>query len=177
MDDRNAGEEGARSTTIALFPALAAYYDEGMASSAENILKASGLRRTPVRMGVLQVLASGHHPLDAAEIIGKLPNPIDRVTVYRTLNTFVAKKIVHRVRGEDRSWRYAAGAGDTHTHRQTAPEHQHPHFVCDDCGDVACLEEANIPQNFVKSMGVEKRYKVAYPEVTLHGSCPKCTKD
>lgn len=148
-----------------------------MPSPAEAILKANDLRRTPVRLGVLDVLAGGKHPLDAAEIIAKLPDHIDRVTVYRTLNTFVEKKIIHRVRGEDRSWRYAAGGGEGHAHKHAAPEHQHPHFVCDDCGEVECLEEANIPQNFVKTMGVQKQYRVAYPEVTLHGSCPKCTKD
>ena len=144
-----------------------------MPSPAEAILKAHNLRRTPVRLGVLDVLAGGKHPQDAAEIIGKLPSHIDRVTVYRTLNTFVEKKIIHRVRGEDRSWRYATGDADQHS-----PSHSHPHFVCDDCGEVECLETTSIPQDFVKSMSVEKQYRVDYPEVTLHGSCPKCaTKD
>jgi Fur family ferric uptake transcriptional regulator len=140
-----------------------------MPSPAESILKAHALRRTPVRLGVLDVLAGGTHPLDAAEIITKLPSHIDRVTVYRTLNTFVAKQIVHRVRGEDRSWRYAIGDAQQH-----AAKHSHPHFVCDDCGEVECLETTSIPRDFVKSMSVQKQYRVDYPEVTLHGSCPKC---
>jgi Fur family ferric uptake transcriptional regulator len=146
-----------------------------MASAAsvtpELVLKSSGLRRTPVRMGVLKVLAGGHRPLDAAEIIAKLPSDIDRVTVYRTLNTFVRKRLIHRVRGEDRSWRYAAGAQST---SPRAVKHQHPHFVCDDCGDVQCLSDSQIPGNFVKSMKIESDYRVDYPEVVLHGSCPKC---
>ncbi|HEV7300821.1 MAG TPA: Fur family transcriptional regulator [Tepidisphaeraceae bacterium] len=144
-----------------------------MPSPAEVILKAHDLRRTPVRLGVLDVLAGGKHPLDAAEIIGKLSSHIDRVTVYRTLNTFVDKKIIHRVRGEDRSWRYAIGDAAT---RQHAANHSHPHFVCDDCGEVECLDAAQIPTNFVQSMKVESDYRITYPEVTLHGSCPKCSK-
>lgn len=150
-----------------------------MSVRAESILKTHALRRTPVRLGVLDVLAGNRHPLDATEIISKLPSHIDRVTVYRTLNTFVDKKIVHRVRGEDRSWRYAAGepsgAGGL-KHGGGEASHHHAHFVCDDCGEVECLEDAAIPRNFVKSMGVERAYKVTYPEVTLHGSCPRCVE-
>jgi Fur family ferric uptake transcriptional regulator len=153
-----------------------------MSAEAEAILKTHALRRTPVRLGVLDVLAGNKHPLDANEIIGKLPSHIDRVTVYRTLNTFVEKKIVHRVRGEDRSWRYAAGeptgghGGRKGGGAGEGAGHHHAHFVCDDCGEVECLEDAEIPQNFVKSMGVERAYKVTYPEVTLHGSCPRCVE-
>lgn len=146
-----------------------------MTSPAETILKTHNLRKTPVRLGVLEVLATEKHPLDANDIIDKLPKHIDRVTVYRTLNTFVEKNIVHRVRGEDRSWRYAAGEPTGHgEHKQAG--HHHAHFVCDDCGEVECLEDTEIPQNFVKSMNVESAYRVKYPEVTLHGSCPKCVE-
>jgi Fur family ferric uptake transcriptional regulator len=136
----------------------------------EQMLKSHNLRRTPVRLGVLEVLAGGKHPLDATEIIAKLPATIDRVTVYRTLNTFVSKKMIHRVRGEDRSWRYAAGEPTT----TASAKHQHPHFVCDDCGEVECLDSAQIPGNFVKAMKIESDYRIDYSEVVLHGSCPKC---
>lgn len=128
----------------------------------------SKLRRTPVRAGVLEVLAKSARPLGAVEILEKLPPHTDAVTVYRTLNTFTKKNVIHRIRGEDRVWRYALGDPE-HT---TA--HQHPHFVCEDCGKVECLKDAAIPHDFVKSLGVGPRYKTNYPEVVLHGICPKC---
>jgi len=96
---------------------------------------------------------------------------VDTVTVYRTLHTFVRKKLVHRVRagGDDRSWLYAisdvAGA---------KVEHLHPHFVCDACGKVECLEDSKIPSSFVQSLGVIRGYQIRWPEVVLHGLCPKC---
>ncbi len=138
------------------------------AVDAEKLLKRSTLRRTPVRVGVLELLGAAHQPMDVPQILAKLPEKTDAVTVYRTLNTFTRKKLVHRVRGEDRSWRYALGDSGQ------ASEHRHPHFVCEDCGKVECLGDADIPASFVRSLGVAAKYHVRYPEVVLHGVCPKC---
>ena len=133
-------------------------------------LHKAGLRRTPVRGGVLEVLAKAARPLGAVEILDKLPPHTDAVTVYRTLNTFTAKSVIHRVRGEDRVWRYALGDPGAHA------MHHHPHFVCENCGRVECLKDAEIPADFVRTLRVGPKYTVAYPEVVLHGTCPKCAK-
>ena len=138
------------------------------ATDQDKLLKKTGLRRTPVRVGVLAVLGASHQPMDVPQILAKLPEKTDAVTVYRTLNTFTRKKLVHRVRGEDRGWRYALGNSGP------AAEHRHPHFVCEDCGKVECLGDADIPASFVRSLGVAPKYQVQYPEVVLHGLCPRC---
>jgi Fur family ferric uptake transcriptional regulator len=140
------------------------------ASVQDKLLTKAGLRRTPVRMGVLTLLAAAKSPLDVPQILAKLPDHTDAVTVYRTLNTFTRKKLVHRVRGEDRSWRYALGSTDA-----PQSEHRHPHFVCEHCGKVECLKDADIPASFTRALGVPPRYQVSYPEVVLHGVCPRCS--
>jgi len=133
-----------------------------------RILKRSKLRRTPVRAGVIEILGKAARPLGAVDILEKLPPHTDAVTVYRTLNTFTRKNVLHRVRGEDRVWRYALGDP-----RETTA-HQHPHFICETCGKVECLKSAEIPHDFVRSLGVQNAYRIHYPEVVLHGTCPKC---
>ncbi len=133
-----------------------------------RLLQQAKLRRTPVRAGVLDVLAKSARPLGAVEILEKLPPHTDAVTVYRTLNTYTEKGVAHRVRGEDRVWRYALG--DPHE----TSAHHHPHFVCEECGKVECLNEAEIPTSFIPSLGVGQRYAIRYPEVVLHGVCPRC---
>ncbi len=138
--------------------------------TSDKLLQKTGLRRTPVRVGVLDLLAGARQPMDVPQIVAKLPDHTDAVTVYRTLNTFTRKKLVHRVRGEDRGWRYALGSPGP------APEHRHPHFVCEDCGKVECLDDADIPGGFVRSLGVAAKYQVRYSEVVLHGLCPKCAE-
>lgn len=139
-------------------------------ASPSDILKRIGLRRTPVRLGVLKVLADATQPLGVQQVLELLPEHTDTVTVYRTLNTFTNKKVVHRVRGEDRTWRYAAGGSE----RTSTQPHAHPHFVCESCGTVECLEDSQIPTTFVRALKVADKYEVHYPEVTLHGVCPKC---
>jgi Fe2+ or Zn2+ uptake regulation protein len=135
-------------------------------ADALALLESAALRKTPVRVGVLEALAASAEPLDVLQLIEKLPEHTDAVTVYRTLNTFVTKKLVHRVRGGDRSWRYAMG-------RERKP-HGHPHFVCDTCGKVECLESSNVPKDLSKSMRVSGDYAINYTEVLVHGVCPGC---
>lgn len=135
----------------------------------EALLKASGLKRTPVRLGVLRVLVAADESMDVQDILKQLPSFTEPVTVYRTLNTLVTKKMVHRVRGEDRSWRYAVG-----DRTEATGEHQHAHFVCDHCGKVECIAHSKVPAKVFDKMIPGPGYKVEYPEVVLHGTCPKC---
>ena len=141
------------------------------APASDALLRQSGLRRTRVRVGVMEVLTRTRRPMSVPQILGKLGVGVDTVTVYRTLNTFARKRLVHRVRGEDRSWLYALGGDAPDAPR---PEHLHPHFVCDACGKVECLGAAEIPRTLVASLGVSPGYDVTYPEVVLHGTCPRC---
>jgi len=54
--------------------------------------------------------------------------------------------------------------------RSTSSEHgQHPHFVCGDCGAVACL-----PADSVALRGAAARNQVA--EVQLRGRCTGCAR-
>ena len=148
-------------------------HDPAQPAPAADVLRAAGLRRTPVRASVLEVLASARGPMAVPQIIEQLPEHTDAVTVYRTLNTFTRKRLVHRVHGEDRTWRYALSTGNGPGPKQPNA-HQHPHFVCDECGTVECLEDSAIPKTLVPSLHVGARYAVRYPEVVLHGLCPKC---
>jgi Fur family ferric uptake transcriptional regulator len=136
--------------------------------TVESLLRSAGLRRTPVRSAVLALLGKATGPLGVPDMLGKLPHGTDVVTVYRTLNTFTRKKLVHRIQAEDRSWRYALGATSIRT------EHRHPHFVCEKCQSVECLAGAEIPRTLHRSMGVRAAYSVSYSEVVLHGVCPRC---
>ena len=138
------------------------------AARLEARLKEARLRRTPMRLAILDVLIHSDEPLGAAQIQARLPAGTDLVTVYRTLRTFTEKSLAHRVRGEDQTWRYALGKPVDRA------RHRHPHFVCNDCGTVACMDEVAIPSRFVRSLHVGRQYEVSWPEVILHGLCPKC---
>lgn len=138
---------------------------------ADGVLGGAGLRRTPVRVGVLELLGHSASPLAVPQILERLPVGTDAVTVYRTLNTFMRKRLVHRVRGEDGTARYAIGG----TAAQPS-QHQHPHFVCQDCGRVECLSGSQVPGRLLRSLGIDGGYQITYAEVVLHGLCPRCRR-
>ena len=136
----------------------------------DDLLKQAGLRRTSVRVSVLKILAESGQPLGAPQILELLPPGIDRVTLYRTLNTLTDKKLLHRVRGDDQIWRYGLGEFDAHA------RHAHAHFVCDSCGTVECLSEQPVAPLARKNSRVRAGYRVDYSEVLVHGACPDCSK-
>lgn len=137
--------------------------------AAESLLRGVKLRRTPMRLALLEKLAAARRPLTVPQLLEQLPPPADAVTVYRTLNTFTGLRLVHRIRSEDRSWRYAIGSA----HVREA--HRHPHFVCEECGEVECLASSRIPATLVQSLKVARQYQVKFSEVLLHGLCPRCS--
>ncbi len=140
--------------------------------SIGDALRGAGLRRTPVRVAVLDAVTSSRAPLSAPGVIHRLGEETDPVTVYRTLNTLAEAKLLHRVRGEDGAWRYAAtSSGST---RDEHRDHPHAHFVCDSCGDVECLQRVPVPEQLVRSKDLGRRYDVTYAELVVHGVCPKC---
>jgi Fur family transcriptional regulator, ferric uptake regulator len=133
---------------------------------AIQILHAAGLRRTPVRTGVIELLAAASRPMAVPDLLGKLPRGTDVVTVYRTLNTLAKKKLARRVRGEDRSWLYELNS-------TRSDDHLHAHFVCDECGTVECLPEVEAPA-LPRGLKLARGYDVSKQELTLHGTCAKC---
>lgn len=139
--------------------------------SIGDALRGAGLRRTPVRVAVLGAVTSARAPLSAPLVIRRLGDDTDPVTVYRTLNTLAGHNLLHRVRGEDGAWRYAATSA---TPPGRHPEHPHAHFVCDSCGGVECLQRVPVPEQLVRPKDLGRRYDVTYAELVVHGVCPKC---
>ena len=67
---------------------------------------------------------------------------VDRVTVYRTLQTFVEKGIIHQVPTTDNSILYALCK---HNCEKGHHHDNHVHFVCNQCEATVCLDEVTVP--------------------------------
>jgi Fur family ferric uptake transcriptional regulator len=131
-------------------------------------LRETGLRCTAARMAVLDELTRSTGPLSHAEVtITVGPLGFDRATVYRNLVEMAEVGLLSRVDLGDHVWRFEL--------RSEGPEHasDHPHFVCTECGDVACLAGVQIS---IKPARGKKRH--AFGEVTevlLKGRCSQCS--
>lgn len=129
----------------------------------EGMLRTAKLKVTPVRLEILEYLTRMGRPLSHAEIQAVLPD-LDRVTLYRTLTSFVEADIAHQVQGIDGMWRFCA-----HTAAGGECPGNHPHFLCVDCGAMACLPGQRLPR-----VDVPEGCVVSGKQFVVYGKCPDC---
>lgn len=133
-----------------------------------ELLGQADLEATDRRLHVLEVVGDNTHPLSAQEIFETVrrSRSINRVTVYRILQTLVEHGLVSKISG-GRAFFYGLGPNALH-----AP---HPHFFCLRCGRMDCL--------WPESIGLElNAFQRVFPgqiesvEVRVDGVCKECLR-
>lgn len=145
---------------------------EKTAFSPEDLLRAHGMRVTPVRcqvVALLHRLAGAKTHQQVLDEFGAEGLEMDRVTVYRTLNSLTEAGILHRITGVDRTFSYALHAAP---HLPQAHSDDHPHFVCEQCSLTFCLPEVPIE---VSEIRAPKGFTCHHTEVKVFGLCPDCS--
>jgi Fur family ferric uptake transcriptional regulator len=128
-----------------------------------QLLAGKGIRVTEQRMVILRELAKLRIPTSHPELTERLAGGLDRATVYRNLLSLTKAGLLVKTQLGDNVWRFELP-------NMKSTEHgTHPHFVCNDCGDVACL-----PEGAVALRGEAIRNQVA--EVQLRGRCVACVR-
>lgn len=131
---------------------------------AAAILRERALKQTAGRTALLKVLLDAGKPLSHKEICTKmLPLRYDPVSVYRSLETFIASGIVHRIEDEHRTWLFALCTCD-------GGSHCHPHFFCRSCGKCECLKEYQMPD----IPGLQNSHIVEEKRFYVKGVCGRC---
>ncbi len=137
-----------------------------MANEVDDILRRNSLSVTDSRKKILSLFLSIQGALAHGDIEKKAGEKFDRVTVYRTLQTFVEKGIIHTIPTTDNSVRYALcrdNCTEGHHHDN------HVHFICDQCGATLCLVDTLIPE-----VRLPKGFAVNEIEVVIKGICKDC---
>lgn len=80
------------------------------------LLRAQGLRSTPIRLDLLKALEKTHNPVTVVELLERLPRGTDKVTTYRALEQFVEKGLVRVIRIGNASRYEFRHAHDDHHH-------------------------------------------------------------
>jgi Fur family transcriptional regulator, ferric uptake regulator len=131
-----------------------------------QILKRNQLSVTDSRSKILELFLLQNGALAHADIEKKSGASFDRVTVYRTLQTFVEKGIIHTIPTADNAILYALCKDEcSEGHHQD----HHVHFVCRQCGTTLCLEDIIVP--VVK---LPQGYESTQVEVVVNGVCKDC---
>ena len=129
-----------------------------------RLLAETGLRATAQRLAILEALERLEAPVSHPELTERLAGTsLDRATVYRNLVALAEAGLLVRTRLGDGVWRYELP-------RTRATKHgAHPHFVCTDCGDIACLPASAVVLSGPLAAGRE------VAEVQLRGRCEDCS--
>lgn len=131
-----------------------------------NILRKNNLSITQSRFDILSLFMETKGALAHASIEKHGGKSFDRVTVYRTLQTFVEKGIIHSIPTADNSILYALckeHCSEGHHHDD------HVHFICDRCGNTYCLDKVTTPKILLP-----KGFRVFQTNVVIDGICDKC---
>jgi len=149
--------------------------------TAELIFQLAGLKSTASRLMVTALLIKSNYPLTHQDLLKQLPENFDRVTLYRVLDWLLQNNIVHRVAGEDRTWRFQLNGSNTDSIQYNAinsvsaasnlmNSHAHAHFQCDECGKIFCLD--NVQPKL--SHGMPENFIVDSIELNIKGKCSNC---
>src|SRR5215213_6209405 len=131
-----------------------------------DILRRKHLSVTDSRKKILSLFLSSKDALAHGDIESKAGEKFDRVTIYRTLQTFVEKGIIHTIPSADNSVRYALCKDEcTEGHHHD----NHVHFICTVCQTTYCLEAITVPE-----VKLPKGFIPHQIEVVVNGRCKNC---
>lgn len=138
-----------------------------MVKKSTDILKQSGLSITAGRKSILDVFIASGNALAHQDIETVCSEQFDRVTIYRTLQTFLEKGIIHSIPATDNITRYAlcseicTSSGHHHDN--------HIHFRCEKCSKTLCLDEISIP-----AVKLPEGYTLHEINMVVNGICKTC---
>jgi len=138
----------------------------GAAPTPSELLRTTGLRVTPQRQLVLEVLAhAGPHHLSAdevwQEVRGRFSN-FNRSTVYRVLDLLVASGVVAQ-----------HFLGDTVARYELSTAVVHHHLVCRQCRTVFDLDPRSL-RSLTEAARSTHQFVVGTIGLTIEGLCAAC---
>lgn len=134
-----------------------------------DILREKKLRVTPFRREVLHIFLNSKHAI-ATQDIEKALGEHDRITLYRTLKSFIDKGVIHEITmpGEPVKMALCDVVCDSN---DSFHEHNHVHFQCKDCNEVFCVDVDLLPKIELPGFIIEEQ------EIQARGFCSECSTE
>ena len=139
---------------------------EDAVAKAHQICSEKGVRLTPMRLRILELIWRSHKPIGAYALLDEIKlehKSAAPPTVYRALDFLIEHGLVHRIQ----SLNAFVGCND--------PGHVHSGIIliCKDCGDALEMDDVKISEtiaSFTKNLG----FQLSTQSIEATGICPVC---
>ncbi|MCG7498743.1 zinc uptake transcriptional repressor Zur [Vibrio sp. Of7-15] len=136
-------------------------------TKAEQLCQQRGVRLTPQRLRVLELIITHQGAISAYELLDLLRETEPQAkppTVYRALDFLLSQGFIHRVESTN-SFVSCCAIGST--------EHCSQLLICDKCGNVEEYHDDNLTHD-LKRNAEQLGFVVKHHVLETHGTCKKC---
>lgn len=139
---------------------------ESALQEAETYCRDRGVRLTPLRHRVLELIWANHRPVGAYDLLQQLTQEGRKAappTVYRSLDFLLENGLIHRINSLN------AFVGCDHP----GPDHTAQFFICNVCGQAAELDDTKVDSaidRHAKQMG----FNIENRSIEICGTCEHC---
>jgi Fur family transcriptional regulator, ferric uptake regulator len=130
-------------------------------------LRIAKLSETKPRYAIFEIFHDAdHRPLTISDIEKRLKIPIDRSTIYRTLDTFEDNQIIKRVYS---GWKFKYELSDDF-------HGFHHHLICVSCNTTVRLPDQKELDSIVSKLGQLYGYNFNDHQLDIRGICANCMR-
>ncbi|MFC4701416.1 transcriptional repressor [Glaciecola siphonariae] len=135
-------------------------------NKAKDYCEEQGVRFTPLRARVYEILLHEDSSIGAYDLLDKLKTVEDNAkppTVYRALDFFLELGLVHKVESNN-TFKACHHFGCSHPVQ---------FLICDTCGDVQEIQSQGV-KDTLEAQAKENAFKIHTQTIEAHGICKNC---
>ncbi len=136
-----------------------------MKNDIQQTLSDHNLKATDARKFLLETISIEKRPVDAQSLIEIMQKKlgVDRVTIFRILNTLTAHGILRRLEFQEGKARYEISSDDHH------------HLICENCGAIEDIPDTMVPK-IEKEIARDHDFLIKRHTLEFFGLCKNCQK-
>lgn len=141
----------------------------GFVRAVEHASAARGLRLTPLRREVLELIATADKPVKAYDLLDQLREKHGNAappTVYRALDFLLGNGFIHKLE--------SVNAFVSCHHPDEA--HQVPFLICDTCSSAQEVCDERVAE-LIEAQARALGFRPQGQTLEVHGTCKRCLKD
>jgi Fur family zinc uptake transcriptional regulator len=139
---------------------------QGIFNKAKDYCEQQGVRFTPLRARVYEILLNEDSSIGAYDLLDKLRAVEDNAkppTVYRALDFFLDLGLVHKVESNN-TFKACHHFGCSHPVQ---------FLICDSCGDVQEIQSQGV-KDTLEAQAKENDFEIMTQTIEAHGVCRNC---